>query len=42
VLLDESVFMRPVGGPKVVTAQFEELVRMSELGLLASEWSYSR
>lgn len=33
-LLDESVFMRTVGAPEVLTAQLEELVRMSDLGLL--------
>jgi transcriptional regulator with XRE-family HTH domain len=34
-LLDESVFMRTVGGPEVFTAQLNELVRMTEMNLLA-------
>ena len=34
-LLDESVLRRPVGGPAVLRAQLQELVRMSECGLLA-------
>jgi transcriptional regulator with XRE-family HTH domain len=34
-LLDESVFMRAAGGSEVFAAQLDELVRMSEMGLLA-------
>jgi transcriptional regulator with XRE-family HTH domain len=34
-LLDESVFMRAVGGPATLRSQLEELVRLSEIGLLA-------
>ena len=34
-LLDESVLRRPVGGPAVLGAQLRELLRMSEMGLLA-------
>jgi transcriptional regulator with XRE-family HTH domain len=33
-LLDESVFMRAVGGAEVLAAQLEELVRLQEKGLL--------
>ncbi|WP_245665810.1 helix-turn-helix domain-containing protein [Actinoplanes subtropicus] len=33
-LLDESVLRRPVGGPRVLIAQFEELLRLIWLGLL--------
>jgi len=33
-LLDESVFRRPVGGPLVLKAQLEELLRMTRIGLL--------
>jgi transcriptional regulator with XRE-family HTH domain len=34
-LFDESVFMRAVGGPEVLSAQLQELVRLQEKGLLA-------
>lgn len=34
-LLDESVFMREVGGREILSAQLEELVRLQEQGLLA-------
>ena len=34
-LLDESVFRRPVGGPATLSAQLNELLRMTDLGLLA-------
>jgi transcriptional regulator with XRE-family HTH domain len=33
-LLDESVFRRPVGGPAVLSAQLEELLRIADVGLL--------
>jgi len=34
VLLDESVFRRPVGGSSVLKSQLQELLRMSEMGLV--------
>jgi transcriptional regulator with XRE-family HTH domain len=34
-LLDESVLRRPVGGPAVLRKQLQEMLRMSEMGLLA-------
>ena len=34
VLLDESVFRRPVGGSSVLKSQLQELLRMSETGLV--------
>jgi transcriptional regulator with XRE-family HTH domain len=33
-LLDESVFRRPVGGPEVLSAQLNELLRIADMGLL--------
>jgi transcriptional regulator with XRE-family HTH domain len=33
LLLDESVLMRPIGGPRIFAAQLRELVRLGEQGL---------